>query len=126
MTDQLNPSLAIEPNPLSFGQVPQKDVRVRVVRITNLLGEGIKVSIAAKSRSNAPAGQPPSGFFWGSLVAKIPFTGSRDFPVEFVPRSATSFSATIPVHIAPPGLVRGNRVVIKLSGRGLPREFQPK
>lgn len=125
MPDLLQPSFAIEPNPLSFGQVPQKDVRVRIVRLTNLLGEGIRISIAARSPLDSPAGQPPSGFFWGSLEGEIPFTGSRDFPVEFMPRSATSFSGKITVHIEPKGLVEDNIAEIELSGRGLPKEFQP-
>jgi hypothetical protein len=78
-------TFAVEPNPLCFGQVPQKDIRVRVVRLT-LLGEGVRVSNSGKSISDVPEGQPPSGFLWGSLTTDIPFYGICDFPVHFMPR----------------------------------------
>ena len=126
MTDILDPSFPIEPNPLSFGQVPQKDIRVRVVRLTNMLGESVTVSIEAKSKTDAPSGQPPSGFFWGSLHSQIPFTGSVEFPVEFMPRAEARFTDSITVRTEPQGLVKDDRLEIELAGRGLPAAVNPQ
>jgi hypothetical protein len=125
MADHPNPIFAVEPNPVSFGQVPQKDVRVRIVRMTNLLGEGVRISIAPRTIRNVPPDQPPSGFFWAALKAEIPFSGSRDFPIEFMPRAEAVFKDTVEVHIKPKGIVKGDVVKIKLLGKGLPIEVQP-
>lgn len=125
MADLPTPTFAVEPNPVSFGQVPQKDVRVRIARMTNLLGEAVRVSIKARTIQDVPRDQPPSGFFWGSLETEIPFSGSRDFPIEFMPRAEAVFKDTIEVHIEPKGIVKGNVVEIELIGKGLPIEVQP-
>jgi hypothetical protein len=102
------------PMSISFGSVPQKDIRTRIMRISNVGSANLSVSIPASPPP--PPGQPRSGFFWSAFADVIPPGQGRDVVVEFTPRAEGPFIRSLSVasnDLASPHSVR-------LSGRGLP------
>lgn len=102
------------PGSISFGSVPQKDIRTRVMKISNAGSDLLSVSIAASPPP--PQGQPLSGFFWKAFSAAILPGDCRDFVVEFSPRAEGRFTGTLSVV----SNASGSPHSVSLRGRGLP------
>jgi hypothetical protein len=107
------------PASISFGSVPQQDIRTRIMRISNVGSANLSVSIPASPPP--PPGQPLSGFFWSAFAAVIPPGQGRDVVVEFTPRAEGPFIGSVSVSSNDLGSPHS----VRLSGRGLPGQVQP-
>lgn len=107
------------PTSLSFGNVPQKDMRVRNLRISN--NGTAPLSVVVARSTPPPAGQPLSGFSWTAENTNVQPGGTFEIAVRFSPRAEGSFTTTLRIsHNA-----SGGPRTVTLRGRGLPRNVQP-
>ncbi len=107
------PTISLSNSKISFGSVAQKDVRTRVLKISN---HGLaNLSISIDPSPPPPQGQPKSGFFWNSLSTLIPPRQSRNFVVYFSPRAKGRFEETLLITSNSTGSPHN----VRLSGRGL-------
>lgn len=112
------PVIAV-PASLSFGKVPQRDTRLRTLRISNVGTAPLSLSVARSTPP--PAGQPLSGFSWNAENTSVPSGGSLDISIRFSPRAEGLFRTSLRISHNASGTPR----TIILSGEGLPRDVQP-
>ena len=115
-TPQPNISL---PASISFGNVAQRDVVIRQLRIKNT--GFVRLSVSINASQPPPEGQPLSGFRWNRFRREI-FPGeTASVIVQFSPRAEGAFTGRMRVESND----ADGPQIVTLRGRGLPRDIPP-